>query len=1321
MATLAFQALGSAIGASVLPNGLNFLGAAVSGAAIGSQIGRVAGSFVDQALFGSAGQGRTFEGPRLEDLRVTTSSEGAPIPRVYGAARVGGQVIWATDFEEQRSTSNSGGQSKGGSFSGGGDKTTTVSYSYFANFAVALAEGEITGLGRVWADGNEWDISGIAHRVYFGSETQAPDALIEAREGAAGAPAYRGTAYIVFERLPLAEFGNRLPQLSFEIFRALDDLHKQIQAAVIIPGSGEFVYATTPVQRREFLGEMVGENVHTREGITDWDAALNQLQRSLPNVNSASLITCWFGDDLRAGTCQVRPGVERREKETQPLTWAVAGQDRASAYVVSQFGGRPAYGGTPSDASVIEAIVDLKARGIKPVLTPFMLMDVPPDNELGDPYTGAIGQPVYPWRGRITVDPAAASVGTVDKTAAAANQIAAFVGTAVRQHFAIANGRVVYSGPDEWSYRRFVLHYAHLAAAAGGVDAFLIGTELRGLTAVRGAGGGYPFVAALVELAADVKAVLGPATKVTYAADWSEYFGHQPADGSGDVTFHLDPLWASPDIDAIGIDLYWPLADWRDGGGHLDAGSARSIYDLDYLKSNLRGGEGFDWYYASDAERQAQVRTPITDGQGKPWIFRYKDLVGWWSNLHYNRPNGVEQATATAWQPQSKPLWLMEIGCPAVDKGANQPNVFYDPKSTESSLPYFARARRDDYMQRIYLQALIEGLDPEHEGYVAGSNPLSQHYGGTMIDVARSHVYAWDARPYPVFPNDEATWGDAPNWSYGHWLNGRIASSGLADLVRAMFDDYGFSAIDVAELEGVLAGYVIDRIMPLREALQPIEMAYFVDTVESGERIVMRHRGRGGPVAQMSVNELVAEKPDAPLLTVTRGQETDLPAVAKIAYQTAGGDYRRTVAEARRLAGHSDRVAIASLAMMLAPEHAQAISETWLHEAWAARRRGAMTLPPSLLAVEPGDMIETNEAGLTLLHRITDVSDHGARAINTLSIEPAIYEPLETPRRAQEVVRPPIIGMPDGVFLDLPLIGDGGSEIDGFVAIHQSPWPGPIAVYRSSADDGYVLATTVAAASPMGELINPLTAAPSGRTDHMTRLHVRLANGELRSISGLALYDGANAMAVHRDDGTWEIIQFEVAELIAAGTYQLSRLLRGQAGTEDWSPTGKVIAAPGSRVVILDDSLTRVPVGEVGLSRLLNWRYGPSNRDIGDNRFRQTAHAFAGVARLPLAPVHVRGQRTAGDLTITWVRRTRRGGDNWEQVDVELGETLEAYEIDIMDGATVRRTLRVNQPLATYSSANQLADFGAVQSSVSCRIYQISATVGRGRAVEAVV
>ena len=640
MATLAFAAVGATVGSTLLPSGLTAFGTTITGAALGGQIGALAGSFVDQALFGASGQTRSYDGPRLSELKVMTSSEGAPIPKVYGRARVGGQVIWATRFEEVARTESSqaGGGGKGSG--GGGPSTQRTSYSYFANFAVALTEGELTGLGRAWADGNPLDLANLDYRFYPGSETQAPDPLIAAREGADNAPAYRGLAYIVFERLPLAPYGNRLPQLSFEILRAVDDLRERLPGVVIIPGSGEFVYATEPVTRDGPDGVRVPENVHTRQASTNWAASMDQLQATLPKAKSASLVVSWFGTDLRAGQCQLRPGVERANKDTRPIQWRVAGQRRGAAHVVSRKDGRPAFGGTPSDETVVAAIKDLKARGIDVFLTPFILMDIADGNQLPDPTRGVAGQPVYPWRGRISVDPAPGVSGSPDQTAAAAVQVAQFVGEAAVSDFAVTGTEVSYTGPAEWSLRRQVLHYAHLAKAAGGVDGFVIGSELRGLTQVRDSRTHYPFVDALAALAGDVKAVLGPDTRVTYAADWSEYFGHQPQDGSGDVFFHLDPLWASEHIDAIGIDLYWPLSDWRQGTAHRDQAVARSIYDITYLKSNIAGGEGFAWYYATAADRDAQVRTPITDGTGKPWVFRYKDLKSWWTSAHFNRPGG---------------------------------------------------------------------------------------------------------------------------------------------------------------------------------------------------------------------------------------------------------------------------------------------------------------------------------------------------------------------------------------------------------------------------------------------------------------------------------------------------------------------------------------------------------------------------------------------------------------------------------------------------------------------------------------------------------
>ena len=242
MATLAFAAAGAALGSALLPSGLTVLGTTIAGATIGSQIGALAGSFVDQKLFGASGQNRSFSGPRLGELHVMASNEGAPIPRLYGRARVGGQVIWATDFEEVATTESR----RVGGGKGAGATTSRTTYTYFANFALALGEGELTGLGRIWADGNELDLSNVTYRFHPGSETQQADSLIVAHEGGDNAPAYRGTAYVVFERLALAQFGNRLPQLSCEVFRAVDDLHANVRGVVVIPGSGEFVYATEP-------------------------------------------------------------------------------------------------------------------------------------------------------------------------------------------------------------------------------------------------------------------------------------------------------------------------------------------------------------------------------------------------------------------------------------------------------------------------------------------------------------------------------------------------------------------------------------------------------------------------------------------------------------------------------------------------------------------------------------------------------------------------------------------------------------------------------------------------------------------------------------------------------------------------------------------------------------------------------------------------------------------------------------------------------------------------------------------------------------------
>jgi hypothetical protein len=203
---------------------------------------------------------------------------------------------------------------------------------------------------------------------------QEPDALIVAKEGEA--PAYRGLAYVVFERLPLADFGNRIPQLAFEIVRPVGALERMARAVTLIPGTTEFGYEPSEVVQAEGIGTFQPENRHVAHAPADIVASLDDLQAACPNLERVAIVVAWFGSDLRAGSCEIKPGVEVLGKSTHPLVWSAAGLTRATAHLVSTVEGRPAFG-TPSDVSVTHLIAELKARGLKVTLYPFVMMDIP--------------------------------------------------------------------------------------------------------------------------------------------------------------------------------------------------------------------------------------------------------------------------------------------------------------------------------------------------------------------------------------------------------------------------------------------------------------------------------------------------------------------------------------------------------------------------------------------------------------------------------------------------------------------------------------------------------------------------------------------------------------------------------------------------------------------------------------------------------------------------------------------------------------------------------------------------------------------------------
>ncbi len=181
----------------------------VLGGPIGGAIGAAVGQQIDSRLFAP----KPRQGPRLGELSFQSSTYGAPLPKIFGRARVAGSIIWATDIKEDRRRVSTG----------KGRPKQTV-YSYSASFAVALSARKISRIGRIWADGKllRGDAGDFKtqtlFRVHLGAPDQGADPLIVATEGAGSTPAYRGLAYAVFEEFQLADYGNRIPSLSFEVF-----------------------------------------------------------------------------------------------------------------------------------------------------------------------------------------------------------------------------------------------------------------------------------------------------------------------------------------------------------------------------------------------------------------------------------------------------------------------------------------------------------------------------------------------------------------------------------------------------------------------------------------------------------------------------------------------------------------------------------------------------------------------------------------------------------------------------------------------------------------------------------------------------------------------------------------------------------------------------------------------------------------------------------------------------------------------------------------------------------------------------------------------
>ena len=423
---------------------------------------------------------------------------------------------------------------------------------------------------------------------------------------------------------------------------------------------------------------------------------------------------------------------------------------------------------------------------------------------------------------------------------------------------------------------------------------------------------------------------------------------------------------------------------------------------------------------------------------------------------------------------------------------------------------------------------------------------------------------------------------------------------------------------------------------------------------------------------------------------------------------------------AERLNTSAINATVLDLPIVMTATEAAGKAEVLLYLYWLERYDVAVNLPPTYHHLEPGDVVTlvTPEGNVSLrLTAVTYTSD-GRVECQAKYANPAVYTP--TAVAADPAVTGPTTITPVGAsvyaLLDLPLVISAQSG-PSFIAVMTGAlagWDG--GVLMQSTDAGSTWSSLQDFGPPgatMGTCTNVIGVVEPRLIDSASVLNVTLTQGELYSVTQLAMLGGANHFA-YGADGRWEIIAAKTCTLVSGKSYTLQDMLRGRFGTE-WAMGTH---SAGDVVVLLDTNDVETILSEssqIGLPYL--YRGVTLNRDIDSDTNR--TFTYRGINLKPLSPVYVTGvgSLVTNDWTLSWIRRTRVGGEWRDGVDADLGESLEKYEVDIFSDSsytTVKRTLTVYSQTATYTSAQQVTDFGANQTNLYFKVYQISSIVGRG-------
>ncbi len=1256
---------------------------------VAGQLIATAVSIAAQILLTPDAPNTSAEGPRLDDLNVTSASYGRPIYYAAGTKRMAGNLIWSSGLQEVRVVDRHSTGSKGG----GGSHQTTTTYAYYASFAVGFARGEADpdGLLKTFADskvffdetGTSDDVrkyDGMSIRFYPGSETQTADPTIQAAEGAANTPAHRGLCYLVIDNMPLADFGNRIPNIS----------------AIIRFNTGTDTYPRTDITG-SFTSDFATSSAHPRGAMAvDRDRGMYYIAaRNTPRIQRCSLDTGQVvitRDSTHSDGVVFTSGIYGLQ--VNPRTGDIFTLGNESS------GGNP-YGIKRLDPYTLDT-----------------LQEYGNDNrQAGD---------AYPNNGSNT------DTFVFTTIPALAYDSNVMVGLAVLNIWASTAGAVM------------TIRDPPLTPTGPGTAEFCMfqdSTEdIQGLTIFRNKA-----------MTAWTWPGFGSASSSTNP---SPEFWNSCADKHGIVwmvgkrgntesaprlaRFEIKRLLGDSFEDLILCTGMWRINEYEDSdiaGPSVPTdgivGWTKSIKHIMYDELShslvlISGGPTVEMLRLDLATLEQQPDTIPQDG-----TVDYGGVGGVLNDNNYGYGSILRDSVVAAYTDTDNYLGSDDEAFWGQTKVGPQFGQFILTKGNAPTSTNFSKFRVSDltHIKEYDVNNWENGGETIHL-YSTGSNGLGMGFynGSKNAFIARKVGSSTNPDEFVRFELDRKL---AVNADLGEVVNALTQLAGL-----------DASEIDTTDLTGVeVHGIVITSFSTARQIITLLATAFLFDGFESGSQMKYLLRGR-------SVDHIISEDD----LGVGSGRpaqgnrvkeilqaEDLIPVRNEVVYSNPDTDYQIATQHARRVANpiasqYAQQTNAITLPIAMSDTQAKQAAEVLLYDQWEGRDGYTFNINTKFLDVDPADIITLSYNGITREVRVKATRLGGSliTGVESSSHDSEIYNGVRTGTAGlgftDQVLA--LVGFTECWPADLPLIRDqyasGNFE-------NESP-QGTIYVYCTGIDDdwrGAVLSRLGESGvySQVDSIFKPIawgkvSGALAANQNFVSvdyanpiTVHMVANTSELESVSVDRAIRGDNLAIIGTTEGGWEIISWATTTDNGDGTVTLSEPIRGRRGT-DWLSTVGHGAGATFIQIEANNSIRQVydATFDVGTTRL--YRADSIGSDIVNGVARQIQ--LQGTQFKPYRAVNLSAVYDASDdLTITWERRTRIGGDDdWDDLvtEIPIGETAEAYEVDILDpsGNVVDTIDSLTSPTATYTSAEQVAAGLYSGDPITVVIYQLSEAVGRG-------